>query len=427
MLKIFASLARKLKRDRRGNILIISALGAASLVGAAGLGVDTTQWFLAKRQLQQATDSGALAAAMSLYRGSTFYDTAVDEIDRNFPDTVTIERIVNPPQVGAYTADNTAIEVQATVNRKLPFSSIFINFSPVVRTRSVAAGVAVADPCVISLAGDGIGIDIFGTATVDLDCPVSSNSPEGVSVDVGGTSFLDTNMIMSVGGIDYAADNVSSDAAIVPYSMPISDPLADRGLTPPTSPTGCTATSYRVKPSETMTLSAGRYCNGLTIQGTARLNGGLYIIDQGTFQVTAGATLELAGTGGVTFILTGSTSGNVASVTINGGANIDLVGPTEAEATGYGNANWAGILFYQDPLGDGTQHIFNGGSGINFEGIIYMPTAELLYNGGSTQQAQCLFMITERVRFGGTNNIKNNCNDEIDKIDTNARIIKIVE
>lgn len=428
MFKLFAELGKRLKQDRRGNVLIISALGAASLVGAAGLGVDTTQWFLAKRQLQQATDSGALAAAMNLYRGFEYSDAAKSEIARNYPDTVTVESLVNPPATGDYTADSTAVEIIASVKMPLPFSGIFINSTPLIRTRSVAAGVAVADPCVLSLAGDGIGVDVFGSATVDLDCPVASNSPEGISVDIGGSSFLDTNMIMSTGGIDYASANVSSGAAIVPYGMPVSDPLADRGLTPPSDPAGCTANNFRILPNvHNGEMFPGRYCSGVTIQGTVKMHGGLYIFDRGAFNVTAGAKMELYGDGGVTIILTGTSSSNVTTVSINGGATIDLAAPTESEATGYGDENWAGILFYQDPLGEDTQHTFNGGSNINMEGIIYMPTGELTYNGGSSQQAQCLLMITQRVRFGGTNKIENNCNVEIEKIDTNARIIRVVE
>lgn len=56
-----------------------------------------------------------------------------------------------------------------------------------------------------------------------------------------------------------------------------------------------------------------------------------------------------------------------------------------------------------------------------------MPTGELTYNGNAAQSAQCLLMITERVNFGGTNDIANNCNDEIDDALTNAFVIRVVE
>lgn len=415
---------KDLKQDLRGNVLIITALGSASLVGAAGLGVDTVQWFLWKRELQQAADSGALAGAYNLYSGRAWSDDAKAEVNRNFTDTVTFESVTSPPTSGAFTGDTGAVEVMISHSRTLPFSSLFLPNAVTVRTRAVATAVAAGKPCVIGLATDGIGVDVFGNATVDLDCPVASNSPEGVSVDVGGTGYLNTNLIMSVGGIDYGSGNIPSDAAIVPYGLPVDDPLSDRGMTIPSG--FCDHNNFGVRPSQNITITPGRYCNGLDIKGTVHMDPGVYIIDQGSFKVNSGASI----TGdGVTIILTGSTSSNVADVQINGSATLDLSAPTAAEAAAapFNNSDWSGVLFFQDRKGDSIQHTFNGGADINLDGIIYMPSGEVTYNGNAAQSAQCLLLITERVNFGGTNDIANNCNDEIDDALSNAFVIRVVE
>lgn len=426
MRKVLSRLFSKLRRDIRGNVLIVTAIGAASTVGAAGLGVDTIQWFLAKRQLQQAADSGALAGAMSLYKGASMVGSVRNSIDRNFVEAVTEERIVSPPAVGAYAGDASAVEVLISVSRKLPFSSIFLSSSPIIRTRAVATAVAVGEPCVIATATDGIGIDVFGTADVDLDCPVASNSPDGVSIDAGGTSYLDTNLVLSVGGIDYGAGNIPGDAAVVSYGLPVDDPLAGKGLATPSSPSACTYNNFNVTPSATRTMVPGRYCNGVMLQGDVTMLPGLYIMDRGSFTVTASANIIGEG---VTIILTGSSSSNVATLSINGAAELDLRAPTAAEAaiSPISDPKWAGILFYQDPLGDEPLHTINGGADINLEGIIYMPTGNLTYNGDATQAAQCLLLISERIRFGGTNHIANNCNDEIDANIGTANVIRVVE
>lgn len=426
MRKMLSKLFSRLRRNIRGNVLIVTAIGAASTVGAAGLGVDTIQWFLAKRQLQQAADSGALAGAMSLYRGASINASVSNSIDRNFVDTVNEERIANPPAVGAFAGDNGAVEVLISVNRKLPFSSIFLSSTPVIRTRAVATAVAVGEPCVIATASEGIGIDVFGGADVDLDCPVAANSPDGVSIDVGGSSFLDTNLIMSVGGIDYASSNIPSDTAVVSYGLPVEDPLASKGLTPPSSPSGCTANNFNVSPSQSVVMVPGRYCNGMDIKGTVTMSPGIYIMDRGSFKVNSSA--RVIGEG-VTIVLTGSSPSNVATLAINGSAELDLRAPTAAEAaiSPFSDPKWAGILFFQDPLGDEPAHTINGGADINLNGIIYMPTGDLTYNGDATQAAQCLLLISERVRFGGTNSIKNNCNDDIDANLGTARVIRVVE
>jgi uncharacterized membrane protein len=52
---------RRLRKDRRGNVLAITAAFLPVMVGAAGLATDTIQWTLWRRQLQRAADSAAIA------------------------------------------------------------------------------------------------------------------------------------------------------------------------------------------------------------------------------------------------------------------------------------------------------------------------------------------------------------------------------
>lgn len=415
----FKTFLKRLRDNTRGNLLLMAAAGMTALVGAAGIGVDTVQWYLWKRQMQQAVDTGATAGALALTFGRDHTAAATGELARTVNTTYTIEAINNPPTSGSYTGDNGAIEVIATTSTALPFSSVFLSTPPTIRTRAVATAVAIGNPCVRALATDGTGIDVFGSALVNLGCPVSSNSPGGVSVDLSGSSYLNTNLVMSVGGISYSSGNLPADTSIVTYGLPVEDPLADRNLT---WPNGCTANNVHVAPSETHTLSPCTYRNGLRIQGTVYLEGGIYVISGGSLTINSGAVVRLAGSGGVTFVLTGTSSSNVATLSINGGADIDISATTSAE-----NSDFGGILIYQDPIASDLSHTINGGSNINLEGAIYMPTGDLTYNGDSSQSAQCLLIVTQRVDFGGTNNIENNCNTDLTAINTPARAIRVVE
>ncbi|WP_324827005.1 TadE/TadG family type IV pilus assembly protein [Qipengyuania zhejiangensis] len=419
MIGSIARMLRRLRGDDRGNLLLMAGAALTGLVGAAGIGVDTVQWYLWKRQMQQAVDTGAVAGAIAMAYGRDHSISVNSEVSRTANTAYTIEAINTPPTSGAYLGDASAIEVIATTSQTLPFSSVFLPTAPTIRTRAVATTVAVGTPCVLAVATSGTGIEVFGGAQVGLDCPVASNSPGGVSVDVGGSSYLDSDLIMSVGGIDYGSENIPGDAAIVPYGLPVEDPLANRPL--PYSSTGCVANNYNVNPNSYAEPTPGTYCNGMRIQGTVKLHGGVYVIKGGTLAITSQADVSLYGDGGVTFVLTGTNANNVATISINGGAEIDLRAPTSEE-----NATWSGILFYQDPMGAAT-HTVNGGSDINLEGIIYMPTGDLTYNGDSTQEAQCLLIVTERIRFGGTNNIENNCNPDINGWQGTARVIRVVE
>lgn len=422
MIARIAELLRRLGRNEKGNVLLIAGAALTGMVGAAGIGVDTVQWYLWKRQMQQAVDTGAVAGALMKTQGLAHSAAVTSEITRTANTAYVLEAVNTPPLAGSFTGDASAIEVIATTSASLPFSSVFLAQAPTIRTRAVARAVAVGEPCVIGLADSGTGVEVFGSATVSLDCPVASNSPGGVSIDFNGGAYLDTDLINSVGGIDYTSTNIPADTAVVSYGLPVEDPLASRGLTPPSNPSACHANNYRVNPSDTETLPGGmRWCNGLTIQGTAYLDGGVYIIDGGDLKINSGAEVYLAGTGGVTFILTGNTASTIAEISINGSATIDIAAPTSAE-----NATWAGILFYQDPLGPAT-HTINGGADIDLEGIIYMPKGDVTYNGDASADAQCLLLITERVRFGGTNNIENNCNTDVDSVNAVARVVRVVE
>jgi hypothetical protein len=157
----------------------------------------------------------------------------------------------------------------------------------------------------------------------------------------------------------------------------------------------------------------------LSLKGTVTLNPGVYIIDRGTFSVNSQA--EVTGEG-VTIILTGTTSSNMATMQINGGAELDLSAPTPSQ-----DATWQGILFYQDDIGSDQETVINGGSDLRFDGIVYFPNGDVRFNGNAGQHADCLLLVAQRVNFSGTSSLDNNCDSHIDSVDTRSRIIRVVE
>lgn len=416
--KALAARIGAVRRDASGNVLVIVAIGTTSLVGAAGIGVDTVQWYLWKRQLQQAADSGAMAGALSLYGGASFDQPARDEVGRNYDGTFAITALRNPPMTGGYTGDTGAIEIIATTSQRLPFSSLFVSTPPVIQVRSVASTVASGKYCVISLATSGTGVEVQGSAEVDLGCGTSANSPGGIAVDLSGSSKLKSNPISAVGGIDYAPGNIVAGTTMLPYGLPVRDPLAGRGLTVPASPTTCTTQSGRVQPNETVTLSPGRFCDGMDLKGDVTLSAGVYIMDGDSLTINSGAKVRGEG---VTFILTGSNASDIATVSINGGADVEISAPTQEQDT-----TWSGILFYQDPLGPAT-HTINGGANLKFDGIVYMPNGDLSFSGGGTTKADCLLLISKVVRFTGDAGLGNDCGDNVKDVVPPARIVRVVE
>ncbi|KAA1182225.1 VWA domain-containing protein [Rhizobium tropici] len=69
---------KQLLRDRAGNFGILTAIAVPVLVAAGGMAVDVTNMSLSHSELQEATDSAALAAATALADGSATTTSAKD-------------------------------------------------------------------------------------------------------------------------------------------------------------------------------------------------------------------------------------------------------------------------------------------------------------------------------------------------------------
>jgi hypothetical protein len=415
----FASSFARLRGDIKGNVIALTGAGTFALVGGAGLATDAVQWYMWKRQLHQATDAGALAGAHALGQGASSVDAPVRrEIDRNSNTIIEVGSINTPPASGGFAGEASAVEVIATTERRLPFSSLFLGSPPRIRARSVAAMVREGEHCVISLAPDGVGVNLAGNADVRLDCGVAANSDGQGAISLSGTSYLQGSPLTAVGNIQNAARNIASGTRISSYSVPQKDPLEARDLSVPSSPPACTATNLTVQPNQQATISPGRYCRGMTLKGDVTLRPGVYIIDGGQFELTSQARISGQG---VTIILTGDSPATIATVKIDGGATANLRAPTSTE-----NEEWRDILFFQDPAADGRLSSFAGGSGMTMKGITYMPSGTLRYTGGSSNASECLFLVASRVTFTGTSRIRNQCPDELaDEFAASA--VRIVE
>ena len=71
-------LLKKLRRNERGNVLILAGFAMPLIIGSAGLAVDTIQWAMWKRQLQRAADSAALAGVYATVQGGQTAQAAAE-------------------------------------------------------------------------------------------------------------------------------------------------------------------------------------------------------------------------------------------------------------------------------------------------------------------------------------------------------------
>ena len=382
-------------RDRSGSVLIYTAFAAPVLLGVAGLSIDVSTWYAHARLVQSAADSAAIAGALEVMRsGEAQAITDAAELDATtngydgVSDTLTVN---NPPLNGPSVGASDTVEV--ILERATPsfFAHAVLGGPATVSARAVAR-VDINDTCVWALNPTEQGaVTVSGGAQVNLDCGILVNSDDPAALNQGGSSCLTATKIKVVG--DYAGTCLTPSNPLTGVN-PVADPMAS--LQAPSYPVGCDVNGKTtVQSGETVTLDPGVYCNDIVIHGTVTFGPGLYVIEGGG--LTFGAQSVVAGTD-VHFFLTDSSSND--TITINGGAAVDL----SAGTTG----DMAGILFYHDRAATGGQtHKLNGGANMYMEGIIYFPSQDLQFSGGSGLNASQSMIIADTVTFTGNTEVGN--------------------
>lgn len=385
--------------NRTGGIAAITALMMPVFIGAAGLTSDTIQMAFIKRVMQRQADSGAIAGAFALAQGYAPAATVTADLARNQNYTLTVAPVIeNAPTVGAYAGDTAAVRVVLATDARLPFIGFFMGAERIT-AEATAALVGDGEYCAVALEKTAVtGINLSGSASVDLSCGMISNTPAAIAVSAGGSSMVNASPVAAVGGLP-ASNNYASGTELLPYSVPQADPFAKL----PNPSIGNGGNNGNVGSNQTKSLSPGTY-SGMKIQGTVNLNPGTYYIDGGTLSIGSQAIVNGEG---VTFVLTSrsaSTSpASIATVDVNAGATLNLA----AEKTG----TYAGVLFYQDrrAVNVSQTNKINGNSTSKLQGAIYFPGQEVEFNGNSTMDIRCIKLVARRLTFIGNNTISNVC------------------
>ncbi len=366
------------------------------LLGFAGLAVDTSIWFAARRSAQNAADAGAVSAAHEILRSgvsnsvNTAALQATSQAGFGIASGASID-VFWPPSTGQSIGDMNSAEVVVSRPAQLFFARPFLSSDFTIGARAVAAGNAgiSAGGCIYALNETvDSAIKIHGTAIINLDCGLVSNSNSPVSINQVGNSCVNANAIQSVGGSSGDCLNPNPITGIGHFE----DPL-DR--LPEPSFLGCNHSGKtQVKSSKTATLSPGTYCGDLQIQGTVHFNPGLYHIRGGDISFNSHSVAT--GTG-VTFFMDDSGG----ELTINGGSDVNLSAPTDP------HDDYANVLFYQDR--DATGNLlqkFNGGSDMVLNGALYFAGSEVQFNGGSDVEISRIAIVSDTVDFGGNTNFQ---------------------
>jgi Flp pilus assembly protein TadG len=387
-----ASLAKGWLSGRRGNVALLFALLTPMAVGGAGLATEVALWYHRRLELQSAADAAAYAAAVELRAGGSQTNFTAEALTAaqaaGFDPSQGTITVNNPPQSGTHQT-NQAIEVLISETVPRFFSSIFVNTPLVEHTRSVTIFQNASNACVLALDTTADSAVLFsGSSAVSLTgCSVMSNSLSSSAIQGQGSTSATADCIISVGGVSLTA-GVTETVCSSPLTQapPVADPFGN--VPAPTPPAGCQSTTGP-------TYSPGTYCGGLTLQGAANLQPGVYYM-QGDLKVNANANVI---GNGVTIYMSGSNS-----VQMNGNATVNLSAPT--------SGTYSGMLMMGDrgcTSCSNTSETLNGTAASLMTGAIYFPKQNVNYIGNFAGSNGCTQIVSDTVTWNGHTHLAANC------------------
>lgn len=171
---------RRLPRadGQRGQVLVVFALGIVAMLGAVGVGIDSSRMFQHRRSAQAAADHGALTGARLMCSDATTSTTALEAqvrsivAENGFPHNPPVTEVT----VTKLAASATTVQVTVTTGMSATFSRVlgFSNFD--VTTTGVAGG----DGCDVVASGGEFGAIYAGGNT----CTTGGSA----GIDVSGSS-----------------------------------------------------------------------------------------------------------------------------------------------------------------------------------------------------------------------------------------------
>jgi hypothetical protein len=350
--------------QRRGKVIVMLALSLTAVVGYVALAADGGLLVEHRRQVQNASDMGAMAAAIDLYtnwRTNAGLDSSGSAAARakeavaaqGFVDGVSgVSVVVNiPPLSGPHTGEAGYAEVIVDYPQPRYFAGIFGSAPTHLRARAVARGrlttghngILVLDLSVSeSLKANGTG-----TVTVNnADIIVNSNDPQAVGGDGTGAILKD------VGGAFQLTGGVKANATLVGtinYNQPPTpDPLAY--LPEPPLPANA-QTAKGVKPNSG---SVATYLSALNLDPKS-ISGSVYVLDPGRYDKLPNFT-----NGDVVILRQASANSQEGVYYLNGSGFTSNGATVVMDPTG---GTTGGVMLYDDtrPNGNSTGISLTGG------------------------------------------------------------------
>jgi Flp pilus assembly protein TadG len=408
LIRRLRALARRFGREHRGNVAILFALAAPVIIGGAAFGVESSYWYYKDLKLQASADAAAYAAAIEKRAGRS--DTqartvALSQAATNGFDQVNGTLVLNSPPTSGPNQTARAVEVILSEPEQRFFTQLFNNSQVTAKARAVAVFQTAGNACVLALNPSASNAAWFaGTSDATLQgCSVMSNSVAADAVKMQGSARLTADCLISVGGVSTTGGlSMTSCPAPVTQAPPVGDPFAN---------VPAPSTSGVCQSSGSSTLSPGKFCAGLSLNGNVTFQPGVYVISGGDFKINAGAVVNGSG---VTFYLT-----NGARIAFNGNATINFSPPSSGD--------YKGMVFFGDRTDLGGINVFNGTAASLITGAIYFPSQQVQWLGNFTGQNGCTQVVADTVQLSGNTVFNVDCTAQNMTSLPGVQLIKLAE
>lgn len=416
----------RLRGDERGSVAIMTAIGATSLLGMAGLAVEVGGWYVLKRNMQAAVDAASMAAAVNIDTSRSA--SAAEAVARS---VTSRNGFVHGQRDTTVSVEAEAVGSRVSVVVERPATSGLLRAAGVgdatrtVRARATARIVdAGAPPCVLTLQASvavGNNTDINASG-----CALASNSSSADAFKVGsggsvanGSGRITTANIVTHGGCTGCAEalgsklNLTRSPTATNYAPKLVNSYASLdSWSPPSSVVSnlvCVAMPTVAKGVSSLTLFPGCY-DSISVKSNnpVDLKPGVYYIRGGDLSVQGTLTCsECKGGLGVSLLLVGKGGAAAGKVDINSQASVTLNAGRQLLQPAFD-----GVLIYRHAPGavasqNGKGEIdINGGANLRLNGAVVAPTSWVTMGGNAaTGPDTCTVFISHSMSFSGTSNL----------------------
>jgi hypothetical protein len=424
------------RRKRAGKVIVLLALSLVAVVGAVALAADGGLLLENRRQVQGAADTGAMAAAIDLYKnfnanqgldpsGTAAARAREATAAAGFADGVNgvVVTVNIPPKTGEHVGEAGYVEVIVDYPQPRFFARIFGANPNHVAARTVARGRLTTGKVgilVLDLTlSESLKANGTGTITVsNADIIVNSSDPQAtggdgqgaILTDYGGafqlTGGVKANTTL-IGTVHYNQPPTPDPLAYIPEPTLPSQTLQARQANNPTAAPyllalGLTAQAVT---GQVYVLEPGRYdrlpnfTNGDVVilkQASANSQQGVYYLNGSGFTST-GATVVMdptgATTGGLMLYNDPRPNGNSTGVSLTGGV-VRLAPPTSGP--------YQGISIFQERTSPMDMSITGQGS-TKITGTFYVAGGAIKVTGSDSTGADVLGSqyISDTLQIGG--------------------------